>query len=369
MEIITNKTETILFTLLKSALHESLQGDFDWATVTEKEWKECYQMAVKHGVMAVAWDGIMMLPAGHHPPRSLKLSWGLAAQKYEERYAFYCRTAEELSSFYAQHGISMVQLKGVGLSTYYPIPSHREGGDIDIYTYSADRDKLSDSEANTLADRLMQDKGIKVDFGYDKHSNFFYNGISIENHKTFLNLSYNSVANQMNALLMELLQPQEIELCGGRHKISVPSPEFNVLFLAFHAGQHYCAGLRIHHLFDYACMLKKYGLRLSPKITDKKLLNFICVLTELCNELLGTDVKVSCDRKMVKEVYEQFMHPRFTENVPKSKIGIFIYKFFKFFWSHYKTSKIFTIPLLGSIWSSIIYHIRKPDTICMDTVK
>ncbi|MCS3155123.1 nucleotidyltransferase family protein [Phocaeicola dorei] len=43
-------------------------------------------------------------------------------------------------------------MKGVGLSTYYPIPSHREGGDIDIFTYSADHSRKSDAEANLLAD-------------------------------------------------------------------------------------------------------------------------------------------------------------------------------------------------------------------------
>lgn len=56
----------------------------------------------------------------------------------------------------------------MGLSTYYPIPSHREGGDIDIFTYSADHSRKSDAEANRLADRLMEEKGIEVDFEHSE---------------------------------------------------------------------------------------------------------------------------------------------------------------------------------------------------------
>ncbi len=369
MDLNLTSTDRILFTLLKSALHGTIDNGTDWLSVTAEEWKACYALAAKHGVMAVAWDGIQMLPAECQPPRALKLTWGLAVQKYEERYETYCRTAEELSTFYASHGIAMVQLKGVGLSTYYPIPSHREGGDIDIYTYSSDRSKLSDKEANTLADKLMKDQGIKVENEDSKHSNFFYNNISIENHKDFLNISYNSIAGPMNDLLIELLQPRKVELCDGKYRISAPSPEFNALFLAFHAGQHYCAGLRVHHLFDYACMIKKYGLPLSQKITDRKLLGFIHALAALCNELLGTSVQVTADEALTAEVCDQIMHPRFTENVPKNKLGIFVYKFFKFFWTHYKTSRIFNKSFFGVLWNSIVFHIKNPKTICMDTIK
>ncbi len=361
--------DRILFALLKSALHGTVDNGIDWLSVTAEEWKVCYGLAAKHGVMAVAWDGIQMLPSECQPPRTIKLTWGLAVQKYEERYETYCRTAEELSAFYGSSGIAMVQLKGVGLSTYYPVPSHREGGDIDIYTYSSDPAKLSDKEANALADKLIQDLGTDVEDANRKHSNFYYKNIPIENHKTFLDLGINRIADSTDALLLELLQPREVSLCEGKYRISVPSPEFNAIFLAFHAGQHYCAGLRLHHLFDYACMLKRYGLPLSPRITDRKFLNFIYALTALCNELLGTSVQIPADEALAKEVCGQIMHPRFNGNAPKNPIGIFFYKTAKFFYTHYKSSRIFSRPLPAVLWKSIVFHLKNPKTILMDTDK
>jgi len=46
------------------------------------------------------------------------LAWAMAVERYEAKYLRYCKTVDELSAFYAQHGITTVQLKGVGFSTY-----------------------------------------------------------------------------------------------------------------------------------------------------------------------------------------------------------------------------------------------------------
>lgn len=358
-----SRIEKTLTTLLKMALHNKPCNEIEWAGMTDNDWKSCYQLAVKHGVMAVAWDGLQLLPAGLQPSRPIKLSWAVAVRNYEEWYERYCHTADELSSLYAGHGIAMVQLKGVGMSSYYPVPSHREGGDIDIYTYSADLSKLSDNEANSLADKLMKDMGIEVDDANSKHSNFVYRGIPIENHKSFLALEYYTIAKEMNEILHELLLPQETPLCDGKYHILTPSPEFNALFLSFHAGQHYCSGFRLHHLFDWACMLKKHGLPLSEKVTDRKLLRFIHALTQLCNILFETDVKVPINQNMTEEVYMQIMHPRFSGNAPKNKIGVFLYKTGRLFYRNHKQSKVFDRSLLREVWYSIIFHFKRPDTI------
>ncbi len=369
MTLNLNSSEKILFSLLRSALHKTPPTGIDWSKVTEDEWKKCVSMAVRHGVVATAWEGVEMLLPEFQPPKAIKLTWAMTVQKHEKRYERYCRAADELSSIYAENGIVMVQLKGVGLSSYYPVPSHREGGDIDIYTYSADREKLSDSEANRLADKLMEEKGIEVEYHSSKHSNFFYKGIPIENHKTFLNVKTLKFANQMDILLHEMLNPSETLLCDGRYKVMIPSPEFNAIFLSFHAGQHYCAGLRIHHLFDWACLLKNYGLPLSDKVMDKKFLGFIYALTNISNELLGTEVKVPCDEKMTIEVYEQLMHPKFSGNAPKNKLSLFFFKAARMVHSHFKSSRIFDQTLIVTFWRSLVFHIRNPKTIFMNTDK
>ena len=282
-----NPSEEMLFALLRSALHSIPINTELFTDVSPSDWQDCYKLAAGQGVMALAWDGVCALPTDLQPPKALKLTWGIAVEKYEERYRRYCRTVAELSNYYAKYGIIAVQMKGVGLSTYYPIPSHREGGDIDIFTYSADSSKQTDAQANHLADTLMEEQGIEVDCDHsEKHSVFYYKGIPIENHKTFLNAETYRIAVTMDALLKELLQPVKVEL-DGKHEILIPSPAFNTLFLAFHSAQHYGRGLALHHLCDWACLLKKVGLDIPEGVTDIRFKRMIYALTQLCNSYLG----------------------------------------------------------------------------------
>lgn len=150
-EITLYRHERMLFALLRASLHERKTEITLFLDSTDEEWKQCHRLAVSQGVMALAWDGVMRLPAELQPPLSVKLAWAAAVERYEKKYLHYCRTADELSRFYAQHGISAMQMKGVGLSAIYPVPCHREGGDIDIYTYSADKSRMSDGEANQVS--------------------------------------------------------------------------------------------------------------------------------------------------------------------------------------------------------------------------
>ena len=366
MELRLNLTERMMFGLLRMALNETPVTDAFWQNVTEEDWKACYKLAATHGVMALAWDGLSYLPESVRLPRALKLTWGLAVQNYEEKYKRYCQTAAELSDFYAAHGIRMVQMKGVGFSSYYPIPSHREGGDIDIYTWSADKNVRSDEEANHLADKLMQQQGIEVELHSAKHSNFYYKGIPVENHKMFLNRDIYPIATPMDDLLHQLLKPQLTALCDGKYRIETPSKEFNALFIAFHAAQHYGSGIRTHHLFDWACILKRYGWCVPSQVTDKRLLHFMYAMTQLCNRLLGTDVSVKEGEELMSDVFEQMMHPLYPPKavVPyTNKAKIFCYKTKRFLHHYDLMKKIFDVSLCRWIGRSVVLHIRRPETI------
>ena len=361
-----NTSERMLFALLRASLHQKEAEQVFFQQVSEENWKQCYRLSARQGVMALAWDGVITLPANLQPPRALKLTWGMAVQDYEAKYARYCRTIQELSAFNAEHGIVTVQMKGVGLSTYYPIPSHREGGDIDIFTFSADHSNMTDVEANRLADELMIQQGIEVELHSYKHSNFYYKGIPIENHKFFLNVEHYPVAVQVNELLKECLQPQVTDLLEGECSILTPSSAFNTLFLAFHASQHYGSGIALHHLCDWAMLVKRYGLQLPQELTDKHFLGAIAAFTQLCNRYLGTEVEVTGGKELADEILEEILHSRFPhkEGVPvKGKWNIFIYKTRRFLYMSKVSNRILYLPLWKRIWKSVVAHVCHPETI------
>ena len=354
------KSGKMLFALLRASLHEQETETSFFVKATETDWNECFNLAKKQGVIALAWDGVLKLPTPLHPDMELKLQWGIKVEHLERKYQRYCKVATEITELYKQHGIATLHLKGVGLSTLYPVPSHREGGDIDIYTYSANKN-LSDNEANALADTLMMQQSLEVDFDKTpKHSSFRYKGIPVENHKSFLNIHSYQIAQEVEALLRKNMHPQPAKL--GTEEIWIPSPEFNKLFVFFHAAQHLGSGLSLHHLCDWAVLINRYDL---PKgITDKRLLRTIATFTTLCNQLLGTAVKVKEEKMFAEKILNEILYPKYYKRpLPKSKIGIVIYKVKRFFYTHKLKGEIFNNSLWKSLYFSIIFHLRHPDKI------
>ena len=352
----------MLLALLRASLHEREPEQAFFENASPEDWKLCYRIAAEQGVMAFAWDGVMKLPKALQPPRHVKLPWASAVDAYEQKYQRYCSAVDEISRFYAAHGISTVQLKGVGFSTLYPVPCHREGGDIDIYTYSADKSRMSDKEANLLADKLMEEKGIEVEKHSYKHSNFYYKGIPFENHKSFLNVEDYKIAVQVDRILQENVKPSLVPLAVG--EVLIPSPVFNTLFIGFHAMQHYGSGLALHHLCDWAMILRRYGLHIPEEIKDQKLLAGFAALTRLCNQYLGTSQPVEGGESIADVMMREILSPSFSSELPtRNKVGIFVYKTRRFLHSFKLKKQVLDSSLFGNVCKSIVSHLRHPETI------
>lgn len=83
-EITLYRHERMLFALLRASLHERKTEITLFLDSTDEEWKQCHRLAVSQGVMALAWDGVMRLPAELQPPLSVKLAWAAAVERYEK---------------------------------------------------------------------------------------------------------------------------------------------------------------------------------------------------------------------------------------------------------------------------------------------
>lgn len=347
--------ERMLFALLSAALSSKTPDEALFLSATADDWRRCCRLATRNGVLIIAWDAAKLLPAVLQPPMAVKVSWALAVEKYEKKYMSYCNAVCELSDLYEANGIRMVQMKGVGLSTCYPVPSHREGGDIDIYTYSADVAARSDDEANALANKLMQERGIEVDYGHSsKHTIFYYNGIPVENHRTFVDAGDYEIGPMVEEMLKRLLSPQRVELLPGRY-IYAPSPQFNTLFLAFHAAQHYGAGLALHHLCDWACHINKHGLHLPAELNDVHFVNGVKAFTHLCNNYLGSSIPVEGGEKLADGIMEDIIHPFSEMKRPSTFCGIVKYKLKEYSYIYPVRNYILHTPLWrnAEFWGNV----------------
>ena len=270
--------------------------------VTPGSWERIYRMAADHGLSAVVWDGICRLPAAQQPPRETRIRWALSAEKLEERYRHQQQTASKLAARFSEEGLRMLLLKGLGLSRDYPLPEHRECGDIDIYLYG-ESDK---------GDRILHEIGAHPYFDVPKHSEYVWDGVLIENHRTILNVRRNRTERELNALLVRLLEKDGTH--GLVPGIQTPPATFNAIFLIRHAAVHFQKeGIVLRHLCDWACFLTRHWDEIDHALfrtamEDYRMDRFADLMTAAAVEYLGAEVPgPECEAGMLGRFMEEVL--------------------------------------------------------------
>lgn len=270
--------------------------------VTPGSWERIYRMAADHGLSAVVWDGIRRLPAAQQPPRETRIRWALSAEKLEERYRHQQQTASKLAARFSEEGLRMLLLKGLGLSRDYPLPEHRECGDIDIYLYG-ESDK---------GDRILHEIGAHPYFDVPKHSEYVWDGVLIENHRTILNVRRNRTERELNAVLVRLLEKEGTH--GLAPGIQAPRATFNAIFLIRHAAVHFQKeGIVLRHLCDWACFLTRHWDEIDHALfrtamEDYRMDRFADLMTAAAVEYLGAEVPgPECEAGMLGRFMEEVL--------------------------------------------------------------
>lgn len=364
MKTIVLKHEEMLLALLRSALTLNTADERIFYNVNDKQWKDCFLLAVDHGVKALAFDGVLTLSEERRPPQKLFLQWALSVSDSEKLYEKHCCTVSELSDYYSKHGIATMQMKGVGFSTYYPKPEHREGGDIDIFTRSADTSAMSDDEANALADTLMEKQGIDVERTTYKHSVFFYKGIPFENHKCYLNVKTVKMSVPVEMELRKVDKPVKTSLLDGKYVINTPSDAFNTLFISFHAMQHVGSGICLHHICDWACLLNRCGMDLPAELTDRRYHRMLSMLNSFAARFLGCEAPTTCTEKELDMFYDVIMRSKKDADIESSNPVVILYtKVSHLFRYAVMRKKILGESVIRCFAGSIVSHLCKPSTI------
>ena len=234
-----SRSQKALFVLLKASINnkepeESFLGDF-----SESEWRAVYRIAIEQGVMAIVFDAVMRLPEKLRPQRTLKLNWAVNVDVLEKRYKHQIAVANEVTDIFREEKMRMVLFKGLSLAQYYPIPSHREFGDLDIYLFRKYKD----------GNKKLIQKGAKKKHSDPKHTALSFKGLLIENHNTFLTLHRYPHLKKLNNRLAVLCEKSAgLMPCDN---IQFPSPDFSTLFMMCHAVIHFPSSIVLRHFCDF----------------------------------------------------------------------------------------------------------------------
>ncbi len=282
MKPVDRMTEQRLFTLLRMSLWGGCEDTSIFEGITEPEWEQLYKMSVEQAVLAIAFDGVMRLPDHLQPGLDNRVQWGFNVGNIEQIYSRQLNAARKLSELFGAEGIRTMIMKGLSVARYYPKPSHRQFGDIDIYLFG---DYARGNE-------IIAANGSAVRQSFFVHSEFRIGGVNVENHEKFVNDRVNRTGAYIQREL-ERIAPTGLRPLGEVDGAYSPSAEFDALFLTRHATWHYAREcITIRDLCDWAIFLHSEVANMDTgyvmrALKQSGLDRYASIVTGICRKYLG----------------------------------------------------------------------------------
>lgn len=346
-------SDKVLLSLVKSGI-----GNASDQLPPEVDWQEVHSRAKRHGVIAIAMDGIVL--SGQNLPRDIMRLWMTDTVKIETSYAKGVRVIEELASEYGQAGIPLMIVKGFGLSQYYPVPDHRPTGDIDIWNFGFQRE----------ADKFLSDKnGLVIDNGVHHHSVFRYRGMTVENHYDFLNVhSHRSNARIEKLLKAMVAVPEQCARYARIENVYLPPVEFNALYLLRHMAAHFSAEkVNLRHVLDWGtfvrvCHDKIDWTSLLERVRAFNMDKFLGCIDAICVDDLGFDSTMfpdlPVDHSLKSRVLDDILNIHST--VPQRGLSHIGQRFRRWLNNSWKHKIVYNESLTETFLAQIAAHLMKP---------
>ncbi|MBR5885418.1 MAG: hypothetical protein IKY93_02060, partial [Alistipes sp.] len=87
MAKIEQKTESRIFSLLRTALLGTPADTTLFSDMNTEEWQQIYRLATDQGVLAFTYDGVKLLPESLQPSLDIRIQWAYNVDHIEKLYA------------------------------------------------------------------------------------------------------------------------------------------------------------------------------------------------------------------------------------------------------------------------------------------
>lgn len=151
-------------------------------------------------------------------------------------------------------GIQAVLMKGAGLAAFYPNPTNRAWGDIDLYVGAEQYHPACAAMREAFPDALKFDEELD----HYKHYNLIADGISIEIHRVTVGLQH-PLDERRYAKMERYGMTHSEPLTAGGIEVRVPEPTFNALLILLHSWEHMMTqGASVRQICDFTLLLHHY---------------------------------------------------------------------------------------------------------------
>lgn len=218
--------------------------------LNDSDWNDCLIFGQKHSITGVLFTGIEKLHRNKDNyssfPNDVKLmEWYGYRNIIVSKNSIVNQRVCELTSFFHEGGFRTCVLKGQGNALYYPDPSVRSSGDIDLWV---------DSGRNRLVNYLTAHNIHIHDIHYVHATADFFNDVIVEIH-FHPSWMYNPFSQiRLNRFFKQ--QAAELFQIDNNVGFSHPSLYFNLVFNVIHINRHiFDEGIGLRHIVDYFYIL------------------------------------------------------------------------------------------------------------------
>ena len=254
-------------------------------------------------------------PLAEPPPRETRIRWALSAETGESVPATSSKRPQDRSADFSEEGHPPVLAEGAQAEQELP-SFRRKNAATSTFTSTANR---------TKGDRILHEIGAHLYFDVPKHSEYVWDGVLIENHRTILNVRRNRTERELNALLVRLLEKDGTH--GLAPGIQTPPATFNAIFLIRHAAVHFQKeGIVLRHLCDWACFLTRHWDEIDHALfrtamEDYRMDRFADLMTAAAVEYLGAEVPgPECEAGMLGRFMEEVLTLRRCRTSPLPRL-------------------------------------------------
>ncbi len=250
----------------------------------EPDWAALFDLAAHHGVAGILFHQCKSVM----PEVSVRkhMTWYVGNVVYSILRE---ENTKELARRFEEKGIPAVYIKGAAYRDYYPLPSLRSMGDIDIVIWPEDRKKT---------DEILK-KEMGFDCFVDNHAVWTYwkDRLYIEVHD---HMFYENLANQVD---YRAYFDHVWEHCRNASvfntesaNIYIPDEDFHFLYLMAHTAKHVInngSGFRAY--LDMVLMVKECRDRLNwdhitGELENLRLLTFTKTCFSCCEKWFGVEM-------------------------------------------------------------------------------
>lgn len=255
---------------------------------------EVMSLAERQGVLAIAFDGVQYFDklSNHNcmPDIDSLMEWLGQASYNEVVYEEYEKTVAHLSKLFGDQSLRAIVMKDYGCSLNYPKPNHRPCGDIDIYV--ANHKGKHDRVLVDFANQILVNAGAEdISHGNEHHSVLSFEGHTIENHWSILDINTHKSSRYLDGLLEKLAGEPHSEKEVNGTIVCLPSVRFNSIHLLRHMANDFATvKTTLRHVLDWSTFVvnNQVDWDYVHEVAHKSNMNrFLDAINEICVEYLG----------------------------------------------------------------------------------